>query len=603
MTNQINVGINPQKILQVASKIFNATMRDILIELLQNCRRAQANNVWINSELIKEGLYRVMVKDDGNGFSLTEDSITLGGSNWNEEIQEQEDPAGMGLFSLAKYGCIIESKGIKAVLEPKHFQGLEPIDLESSKIQIGTQITFECPYPQNWSFNSIFCSYLSQHYYPFELTIDDQPWQRIEYDPKSQYHELYEGIEIHVFEGNNRPIVNQSYGYDKSTINFFGLLIPIAPIVLSESNGVRNYYYQVFFNVKNCHKLELVLPARKEIVKNEFYHQLVAEAKKVIYRYIAQSKQHYLLYKDYQAAKKVCPDIKEAAPCLPLYYPYSLAKVCGRDANAHLMVGQFYEIPQTPGNSNNIILLDQYLIAEMLDEDDFWVNHFDFFAQLCKALLGAGCTLLIDRNGLYEGYSWYKKLPKITSAQIEACFSESEESLMIYEYSYEYDWYNIETKYLINVKHLDNIQSPYQCSEIKLAVKLSNYTELNIYLDYLFLKQNAVETWEIYPNLIDVIWAKPITSHQDLPVGELIEYYYFCDEDSERDEDIYFKEYEDAAIAQMTLCYFGEQRNDADILKDWLSEQIGIYLPYNGQISFTIESGEITDLTVHKPNP
>ena len=84
------VGINP-KLLEKARNFFNASLTDVLNELLQNARRAGATRVDITYDSASRNL---TVADDGSGIFRHGVAIDLGGSGWDGTMQASEDPAG-----------------------------------------------------------------------------------------------------------------------------------------------------------------------------------------------------------------------------------------------------------------------------------------------------------------------------------------------------------------------------------------------------------------------------------------------------------------------------------------------------------------------------
>ena len=89
------VGLNT-KILEKARNFFNASLTDILNELLQNARRAGATLVTIT---LNPKTMALTVEDNGSGIFRDGIAIDLGGSGWDGTMQASEDPAGCGLFS------------------------------------------------------------------------------------------------------------------------------------------------------------------------------------------------------------------------------------------------------------------------------------------------------------------------------------------------------------------------------------------------------------------------------------------------------------------------------------------------------------------------
>ena len=101
ITNTIKVD---QKFIKRAGLLFNASLPDILSELLQNSRRAGATRIDITFDedidgYVKDSVFTI--KDNGVGFFSEGTDINLGSTKWDETTQVKEDPAGCGIFSLA----------------------------------------------------------------------------------------------------------------------------------------------------------------------------------------------------------------------------------------------------------------------------------------------------------------------------------------------------------------------------------------------------------------------------------------------------------------------------------------------------------------------
>jgi hypothetical protein len=103
--------------IEKSTRFFNATIKDILNELLQNSRRAGASKIDIS--LIENGM--LSLTDDGVGMFRNGVSLLLGESGWDKTTTDSEDPAGMGIFSLSNRGAVIESMSLSVQLQPAHF--------------------------------------------------------------------------------------------------------------------------------------------------------------------------------------------------------------------------------------------------------------------------------------------------------------------------------------------------------------------------------------------------------------------------------------------------------------------------------------------------
>jgi Histidine kinase-, DNA gyrase B-, and HSP90-like ATPase len=108
-----------QATLNKVSRLFNSSLTDCLNELLQNARRANATAV----KMTLSDDRQLTIEDDGTGITQPQTLLTLGESNWSEETKQQEDPAGMGVFSLANRNVTIRSQDWQVHLTPAHFAG------------------------------------------------------------------------------------------------------------------------------------------------------------------------------------------------------------------------------------------------------------------------------------------------------------------------------------------------------------------------------------------------------------------------------------------------------------------------------------------------
>src|SRR5512147_1321768 len=94
------------RLLSKANRLFTGTLEGRIIEILQNARRAGATQVEISN---LDGW--VTVRDNGAGIDDFSKLLDLGGSGWEEALEASEDPAGVGLFSLAPREVTIRSNG------------------------------------------------------------------------------------------------------------------------------------------------------------------------------------------------------------------------------------------------------------------------------------------------------------------------------------------------------------------------------------------------------------------------------------------------------------------------------------------------------------
>ena len=123
---RIRANISPL-ILDQVSRFFDTTPENILNELLQNARRSGASHVHVTLTPLPGHETLVRIADDGSGIADLALLLSYGASEWSDPEVRDEDPAGMGILSLATRNCRIRSATPDTHwtvnLEPAHFNG------------------------------------------------------------------------------------------------------------------------------------------------------------------------------------------------------------------------------------------------------------------------------------------------------------------------------------------------------------------------------------------------------------------------------------------------------------------------------------------------
>lgn len=86
--------VNEDRMLKLIHNFFE-NPRTLITELVQNAVRAKAKKITINT-----GNGRLIVTDDGEGCDSISPILTLAESDWDKEVEENQQPAGWGLFVL-----------------------------------------------------------------------------------------------------------------------------------------------------------------------------------------------------------------------------------------------------------------------------------------------------------------------------------------------------------------------------------------------------------------------------------------------------------------------------------------------------------------------
>ena len=267
------------------SRFFNATLDDIFVELLQNARRASATQVTVSATVFSPDRWSLTVTDDGAGIPDPAVILSFGESAWTTQSASLEDPAGMGFYALAKQGCAIASRPIgatpapawRAEISPDAFLGKTVVPVladDSAPSPHGTAITFVTEHNADRVESALAAA--AQHY-PLPVLFNGRTLDFTYFLDRAVHTEAWAGLTFGVYRDRYRA-------YDDPDVNFHGLTFSAGlPTVECITGGV----WSVRADIRACPEFELVLPARKEPVVNDFLQRMHREALLAIYRAIA----------------------------------------------------------------------------------------------------------------------------------------------------------------------------------------------------------------------------------------------------------------------------------------------------------------------------
>jgi len=397
MTNTFKIGINP-RILDKARNFFNSTTEDILNELLQNSRRAGATKVKVT-----KNTNTVVIEDDGIGIFSNGVAINLGGSEWSNETQEREDPAGCGLFSLANLDSVIESHGKKVRLNAEAFSGAKEVEVEESDFSKGTRITF-----RNTNEERAFKYKLERacKFYPVQVEYNGEELEKPkDFLQDAVYVEEWEGLRIGVVK------LHQRWCSSEFKLNFYGLEINCSdPRRPHFKRALDQDDLFVRVDIVDCPKLQLVLPSRKEVVSNDFLPLLFQQCKKVVFKYLKNycddGGSHTLSYRLWQEAKESFGiELPEAEQKLIKWHP-----------ETHDYHGAFY--------TEQVDVVASRAVVYSIDQETY-EQH-----SLLHALENNSEQLtLVFQKTNYEGYQWYNSLPILKEVKTEFTYGSKKLSL------------------------------------------------------------------------------------------------------------------------------------------------------------------------------
>ena len=372
----VRATVSPETISKV-TRLFNGTIGDILNELLQNARRAGASGVDVDAMPVENGL-RVTIADDGCGIDDPARVLALGASRWDAAVANGEDPAGMGIFSLAGKPATIESRTENATtgwaieIPADAWTGERDIAVRDTEIARGTSIHFDVEGINDGTLEHELTE--AAKFFPLPVRFHGKEKPRQDFLAGAHHIENWNGSRIGIFKG--RPY------HRTPTVNFHGLTLFAKLFIVSQIDGEQLH---AKVDIGTTPELQLVLPARKEFVDNAGLAALKNACEIGCYRALAREGKHSLTFEDYERARKLGVELPEAEACLNGWEPDIADGETGAEA------GERREITG-----------DEFLM------DD----HDAHFGQAIARALGDNPIRgkLVSRKRGFEGYSWYDEL-------------------------------------------------------------------------------------------------------------------------------------------------------------------------------------------------
>lgn len=325
LPSSIRASVSPDTINRVG-RLFNNTLPDVINELLQNARRAGATRVDV--ALTRNDRAKLSITDDGIGIADPATVLTLGESRWNDDIAAREDPAGMGVFSLAGHDVLVTSRhethdrAWTALIPREAWDGSQNVAVIPSDHPIGTTLTITLP--EAWDDHVDRVVAAAALHYPVAVFFNGAECPRERWLDKAIHTSNWHGCTIGVFAGSNR--------YHDHILNFHGVTVPCKLPTIAEVQGGNSYYARI--DIHDCPALQLVLPARKEAVENEGLSNLREAVERTLYEAIALQPRHSLGFQSWTRAHELGVVLSEAAPQLRSWHPATADSASGSEQSA-----------------------------------------------------------------------------------------------------------------------------------------------------------------------------------------------------------------------------------------------------------------------------
>ncbi len=374
------------RLLSKADRLFTGTIEGRIIEIIQNARRAKATEVRIAN---KDGF--VTIQDNGCGIDDFQKLLDLGGSGWDEKMEAGEDPAGVGLFSLAPREVTIISGNRKTVIDKDGWTG-KPVKVIQIREAIkGTIVKFKDETPWDMELvekHAVFANIRVVvdgkycHQMPFcsdEAVYYANPGCRIEVVTEiSKYHKEW----------------TSNYYYGRVLVNFHGQVVQLDRWPNKNCRGLT-----ILIDIADQTDLRLMLPARTMLVENAALQKLKNAMELEYFKYYQKQKTHTLYYEEYLRAKELGIELPEAEP----------------QFRVGLIDDEYNQVVEVT-MPKDFRLEDCYLcIGNELCDDLAEVNAH-LLAALGKFEGTPFVPVTIDKG--YIGYSW-SKLPKVMSVEVK----------------------------------------------------------------------------------------------------------------------------------------------------------------------------------------
>jgi hypothetical protein len=279
------------RLLSKADRLFTGTVEGRIIEILQNARRAGATEVYITN---KDGY--VTIDDNGSGIADFQKLLDLGGSGWDEKMEVAEDPAGVGLFSLAPREVTIQSGSRRVVIDKDGWMG-KPVEIELVQDAInGTVLKFKDDDP--WDLKTV-----EKHavFAGIKVVVDGESCQSVPFcSERAAYYEN-PGCMIDVVQDTTNYHKEWLTGWyeGRVLVNFHGQVVRLEHWPCDSRPSVT-----ILVDITGPTSIRLMLPARTRVVENEAYEKLKAAIELEFYRYFQRQKSHSLQYCEYLRAKE-----------------------------------------------------------------------------------------------------------------------------------------------------------------------------------------------------------------------------------------------------------------------------------------------------------
>lgn len=398
--SMIRAAISPS-ILSKADRLFRNDDAGVFVELLQNARRAGATRVTVRIEPIVESTHtsNITFHDNGRRIEDFQKLLTLGESDWSAEVRAEEDPAGMGFFSLCHSTVEVWSGNLRTVLSREVFLGGAEAEVERvAERMSGTRIIFT-----RASGHEALGQALTKvsEFGPIEVQLNGEPVVRHDFLEGSLHREVIDGVEVGFgpsFRWNCGGWRDDNWNFHGSVIGHdFGSISGL--LTRNQFNNWETNTLHMRFNVLEVGRVKLQLPDRRAIVQNDQLNEFERKVRAAAYRFLGTQERHVLSFKNWSEARSLDVTLPEASPLLDTWHAATLDD----SIDPFFGLGERHLLS---GSAQAMIVASEIPNQHTLEAALQNASPFD------KALFRA------DRS--FEGYTWYDALPVVIDTSVAA---------------------------------------------------------------------------------------------------------------------------------------------------------------------------------------
>ena len=370
------------------TRFFDASDESVFCELYQNARRAGATRIAVE---IDGGT--ATVTDDGRG--IADPAIVLAFGRSDQPGLGHEHPAGMGLYALARRTAEIRSRaagrpGWRVRLAAEHWRGEKSAAVwEDTATEAGTMVRFESKSRYAESAADSKARYL-----PIPVTINGKRVKQLKFGDGEQTRWRRQDDDVTIVVQATRNHMRPR----SLAINFFGHVIhdEVEPPSVETIDG----HWYAGIDVTDCPGLELVLPARQQVVRNAFLEELKTRIERAVFEGMAAERFAVRVpHATWTRGRELGVDLRVAPPALR---PWR-ARTADRElAGTERENREHQLLPDDP------IVVDERVGSPGQAVLEYAIENDPVTARR-----------LVTADPRYEGFDWYDKLDRLVDITVE----------------------------------------------------------------------------------------------------------------------------------------------------------------------------------------